>query len=196
MERQTFTQQFIGGQWQEGSSASKIDNYDPYTGELLNTIQGASAADLDAAYASAQQAQPIWEATPLQEKKLRFERLVQVLEEKRADIVEWLIKEAGGTVRKANSEFDSALRMVKESSTFLTRITGQILPSYIPNKENRVYRIAKGVIGVIGPWNFPFLLTMRSVAPNSLAPQLIKGIITIISITSYINIQRNTPSIE
>lgn len=165
MEQQTFTQQFIGGQWQEGSSASKIDNYDPYTGELLNTIQGASAADLDAAYASAQQAQPIWEATPLQEKKLRFERLVQVLEEKRADIVEWLIKEAGGTVRKANSEFDSALRMVKESSTFLTRITGQILPSYIPNKENRVYRTAKGVIGVIGPWNFPFLLTMRSVAP-------------------------------
>lgn len=163
--QQKFSQQFIGGQWQTGASTSKIDNYDPYTGELLNTIQGASAADLDAAYTAAKEAQPIWEATPLQEKKVRFERLVQVMEEKRADIIEWLIKEAGGTLRKANAEFDSALRMIKESASFLTRITGQILPSYVPNKENRVYRTAKGVIGVIGPWNFPFLLTMRSVAP-------------------------------
>ena len=57
------------------------------------------------------------------------------------------------------------MKLVKESASFLTRITGQILPSYVPNKENRVYRTAKGVIGVIGPWNFPFLLTMRSLAP-------------------------------
>lgn len=162
---QQFTKQYINGQWRDGASTGTIQNLNPYTGEELFTIQGASQADLDEAYKAAQQAQPIWEATPLAEKKLLFERLVDVLQEKREDIIQWLINESGSTFIKANAEFESSVKMVKESASFLTRITGQILPSYVPNKENRVYRTAKGVIGIIGPWNFPFLLTMRSLAP-------------------------------
>lgn len=160
-----FTKQFIGGQWREGASAGKIDSYNPFTGQHLLSIQAASQKDLDDAYQAAEKAQIVWEATPLGEKKDHFEQLVKVLLEKRATIIQWLIKESGSTLLKATSEFEAALKMVKESASFLTRITGQILPSYVPNKENRVYRSAKGVIGVIGPWNFPFLLAMRSIAP-------------------------------
>lgn len=162
---QNFTRQYINGQWREGSSKNSIKNYNPYTGEELLTIQGANQADLDYAYKAAKNAQPIWETMSLMEKKQLFERLVDVLQKKREEIIQWLIQESGSTLLKATAEFESSLRMVKESASFLTRLKGQILPSYIPNKENRVYRTAKGVIGVIGPWNFPFLLTMRSVAP-------------------------------
>ncbi|MED3763167.1 aldehyde dehydrogenase family protein [Ureibacillus terrenus] len=162
---QNFTRQYINGQWREGGSSGIIKNINPYTGEELLTIKGANHADLDDAYSAAQKAQPIWESMPLIEKKRLFERLIDVLQEKREEIIQWLIQESGSTLLKATSEFESSLRMVKESASFLTRIKGEILPSHIPNKENRVYRTAKGVIGVIGPWNFPFLLTMRSVAP-------------------------------
>ena len=165
LAQQNFTKQFINGQWKDGTSTSVIQSYNPYSGEELVSIRAASQADLDEAYFAAQQAQQTWESLPLGEKKRRFERLVEVLEEKRAMIIQWLIEEAGSTLMKATAEFESSVRMVKESASFLTRITGQILPSYIPNKENRVYRTAKGVIGVIGPWNFPFLLSMRSIAP-------------------------------
>ena len=162
---QNFTKQFINGKWREGASKGKIESYNPYTGEHLLTIQAASQADLDDAYTAANEAQQLWETFTLVEKKKCFEQLVAVLVEKRDSIIQWLIQEAGSTLLKATSEFESALKMVKESASFLTRITGQILPSYVPNKENRVYRSAKGVIGVIGPWNFPFLLSMRSIAP-------------------------------
>ena len=162
---QNFTRQFINGQWKEGTSSATIQNFNPYTGEELLTIQAASNDDLDEAYTVAQQAQPIWEDIPLGEKQQLFERLVTVLEEKREDIIQWLVQESGSTLIKATVEFEASVTMVKESASFLTRITGQILPSYVPNKEHRVYRTAKGVIGVIGPWNFPFLLTMRSIAP-------------------------------
>lgn len=162
---QRFTKQFINGEWRDGASSGKIDSYNPFTGEHLLSIQAASQQDLDEAYKAAASAQVVWESQPLGEKKQRFEQLITVMIEKRETIIEWLIKEAGGTLLKATSEFESALKMVKESASFLTRITGQILPSYIPNKENRIYRSAKGVIGVIGPWNFPFLLAMRSIAP-------------------------------
>ena len=162
---QNFTRQFINGQWKEGTSSGIIQNHNPYSGEELLTIQAASKDDLDEAYIAAQQAQPIWEALPLGKKKQLFERLVKVLEEKREDIIQWLINESGSTLIKATIEFESSVTMVKESASLLTRITGQILPSYVTNKEHRVYRSAKGVIGVIGPWNFPFQLTMRSIAP-------------------------------
>lgn len=160
-----FTRQFINGQWKEGSSAKAIINLNPYTGEELLSIQGATQDDLNDAYQVAKEAQPIWEGTPLLEKKRLFEQLVEVLQDKKEEIIGWLIQESGSTLLKATAEFESSIRMVKESASFLTRIKGEILPSYVPNKENRVYRTAKGVIGVIGPWNFPFLLTMRSVAP-------------------------------
>lgn len=162
---QQFTKQFINGEWKDGSSTKSITSYNPYNGEELVTIQAANQQDLDDAYEAAARAQKVWEATPLVEKQQRFEQLVAVLQSKRELIIDWLINEAGGTKLKATSEFNSALRIVKESASFLTRLTGQILPSYVPNKENRVYRTAKGVIGVIGPWNFPFLLSMRSIAP-------------------------------
>ncbi|MBI1681826.1 aldehyde dehydrogenase family protein, partial [Citrobacter portucalensis] len=48
---------------------------------------------------------------------------------------------------------------------FPGRVHGRVLPSNVPGKENRVYREPLGVVGVISPWNFPFHLTQRSVAP-------------------------------
>lgn len=42
---------------------------------------------------------------------------------------------------------------------------GKILPSTEDGKENRLYRIPAGVVGVISPFNFPFFLSMKSVAP-------------------------------
>jgi acyl-CoA reductase-like NAD-dependent aldehyde dehydrogenase len=39
-----------------------------------------------------------------------------------------------------------------------------ILPSFVNGKENRVYRKPIGVIGVITPNNFPFILSLRAVA--------------------------------
>ena len=44
-------------------------------------------------------------------------------------------------------------------------MTGEIFPSPVEGKENRLYRIPAGVVGVISPFNFPFFLSMRSVAP-------------------------------
>jgi aldehyde dehydrogenase (NAD+) len=39
------------------------------------------------------------------------------------------------------------------------------MPSDIPGKESRVYRVPVGVVAVISPWNFPMQLSNRSVAP-------------------------------
>ena len=44
-------------------------------------------------------------------------------------------------------------------------VEGRILPSDIPGKENRVYRVPVGVVCLISPWDFPVYLTARTLAP-------------------------------
>ncbi|SIT80115.1 aldehyde dehydrogenase family protein [Edaphobacillus lindanitolerans] len=160
-----FTKQFIGGKWVSGSSEKNIVDLNPYTGETILTIQSANQNDLEEAFQAAKEAQPGWADRTVAEKQGLFQKLIDVMLAEKEFIIEWLINESGSTRLKSGIEFDAALGIVKESMSFPTRMAGSILPSVFPNKENRIYRIPKGVIGVIGPWNFPFHLTMRSVAP-------------------------------
>jgi aldehyde dehydrogenase (NAD+) len=44
-------------------------------------------------------------------------------------------------------------------------VEGRIMPSDIEGKESRVYRRPVGVVAVISPWNYPWWLSARSVAP-------------------------------
>lgn len=160
-----FTKQYINGTWKLGSSEKTIEDLNPYTGQKIVTIQSANKKDLDEAFHAAKEAQPKWASMTVTEKQGHFQKLIDVLVAEKETIIDWLIKESGSTHLKATMEFDSALGIARESMSFITRIEGRILPSTVPNKENRVYRIPKGVVGIIGPWNFPFHLTMRSVAP-------------------------------
>ncbi|SEA87400.1 aldehyde dehydrogenase (NAD+) [Thalassobacillus cyri] len=165
MSQEQFTKQYINGEWVQGSSDKKVENINPYTEEVIGVIPSANAEDLDKAYKGAKQAQKEWEKLLPAEKQAYFEKLVQVMDKRKEEIIDWLVKESGSTKIKSEIEFQVAKAIVKESVSFPTRMTGTLLPSNTPGKENRVYRKAKGVVGVIGPWNFPFHLALRSIAP-------------------------------
>lgn len=161
----TYTNQYINGEWVKGSSDKTIENKNPYNDEVIATIPSASAGDLDKAYEAAAQAQQQWKEKTPAEKRDIFLKWIDLVKERKEEIVEWLITEAGSTRVKAEVEYSAALDIITESASFPTRMKGEIIPSNTPGKENRVYRDPKGVIGVIGPWNFPFHLTARSLAP-------------------------------
>ncbi|MCM3598397.1 aldehyde dehydrogenase family protein [Metabacillus idriensis] len=160
-----YTKQFINGDWINGASDKTIKNTNPFNGDLINEFNSADEGDLDRAYLAAEHAQKEWGATLPQEKQTVLDKVALALTERKEEIIDMLVHESGSTKVKAEVEWAAALRIVKEASTFPYRMEGKILPSTIPGKENRVYRTAKGVIGVIGPWNFPLHLAMRSVAP-------------------------------
>ncbi|MGG0720465.1 aldehyde dehydrogenase family protein [Robertmurraya massiliosenegalensis] len=160
-----YTKQFIAGDWVEGSSNSFITNTNPYTNEVLNEIKGASKEDVNRAYEAAINAQKAWENKGPGEKRQVIEKAAQLFVERKDEVIDWLIKESGSTRVKAEIEWGATVGSLKEASSFPYRMTGSILPSDVPGKENRIYRSAKGVVTVICPWNFPLVLTMRSVAP-------------------------------
>lgn len=157
--------QFVGGVWREGRSEKTLTLSNPYTQQALGEIRQASAADVDDAYRAAAEAQKSWAATTPSVRQAVMIRAAQIMDERREEIIDWLVKESGSTILKANIEVSSAQAITMESASFPARSHGRIHESNIPGKENYVYRGALGVVGVISPWNFPLHLSQRSVAP-------------------------------
>ena len=156
--------QYIGGNWRDGSSAKVLSDRNPYNGELIADFKLATLGDLDEAYASAAASQKVWvEINPF-ERRAILEKAVAYVEKVEPDITSIIIEELGGTRLKAFFEIGLVKNIIKEASTYPLRMKGEILPSVMDGKENRLYRVPLGVVGVISPFNFPFFLSMRSVA--------------------------------
>jgi vanillin dehydrogenase len=157
--------QYIGGVWRDGKSKKILADKNPYNGKPIADFKLASLADLDEAYRSAAAAQKVWaEVNPFEQRAI-LEKALAWIEQNEADITDLIIEELGGTHLKAAIEIMLTKTFIKEASTYPLRMTGEILPSMIDGKENRLYRVPAGVVGVISPFNFPFNLSMRSVAP-------------------------------
>jgi len=158
-------QQFISGQWRDGKSQKVLSDRNPFNGEIVAQFKLASLADLDEAYRSAASAQKLWaEVNPFEKQRI-LEKAITWVEQNEGDLADIIIEELGGTRLKAMIEIYLAKTFIKEASTYPLRMTGEILPSMVDGKENRLYRVPAGVVGVISPFNFPFNLSMRSVAP-------------------------------
>ncbi|MFD6995148.1 aldehyde dehydrogenase family protein [Streptomyces mirabilis] len=158
-------QQYIDGEWRQGTGSWDIIDFNPYNGEKLASITIATVDEVDEAYLAAQRAQKEWAATNPYARRAVFEKTLRIIEEREAEITEVIIAELGGTHLKAGVELHLAKEFLRESIQLALRPEGKILPSPIDGKENRLYRVPVGVVGVISPFNFPFLLSLKSVAP-------------------------------
>ncbi|AZS85867.1 aldehyde dehydrogenase family protein [Streptomyces griseoviridis] len=158
-------QQYIDGAWRQGTGSWDIIDFNPYDGEKLASITIATVDEVDEAYRAAAAAQRAWAATNAYARRAVFERALRLVEERESEITDVIIAELGGTHVKAGFEIHLAKEFLRESIHLALRPEGKILPSPIDGKENRVYREPVGVVGVISPFNFPFLLSLKSVAP-------------------------------
>lgn len=157
--------QYIDGEWCDGSSLTVMENRNPYNDELITSTHSANKEDLNKAYKAAESAQKLWEKVNQFEKRKVMENAVNYIEANYDNIVDIMMQELGATKLKADFEIGLVINMIKEASTFPSRMVGKIEPSMIDDKENRVYRKPMGVVGVISPFNFPFFLSIKSVAP-------------------------------
>lgn len=134
-----WNKQFIGGEWREGNSERVYVDQNPYNEETIAEIRLANEMDIDEAYKAAKDAQEEWAQVNAYQRQAIIEKAAQIVERRREEIVQILVEENGASHTKANIEISGAIGIMKESATFPLRMHGQIMPSIIPGKENRVY---------------------------------------------------------
>ncbi|MFB4166223.1 aldehyde dehydrogenase family protein [Alteribacillus sp. JSM 102045] len=157
--------QYIAGEWREGSSKNVYENRNPFNHEVITKIKMASQQDIDEAYQSAEKVQVEWEKVSAFDKADIMENAVAIMKSRREELINLLIQETGSSFLKAKVEVDFCISITREAAGFPMRMGGELVPSLIPGKENRIYRRPLGVVGVISPFNFPLYLSIRSVAP-------------------------------
>ncbi|MEU2226876.1 aldehyde dehydrogenase family protein [Streptomyces sp. NPDC018347] len=158
-------QQYIDGEWRPGTGSWDVIDFNPYDDEKLAAITVATVEEVDLAYRAAARVQKEWAQTNPYARRAVFERALRLIEDREREIADLITAELGGTHGKAAFELHLAKEFLRESIHIALRPEGRILPSPTDGKENRVYRVPVGVVGVISPFNFPFLLSLKSVAP-------------------------------
>jgi benzaldehyde dehydrogenase (NAD) len=143
----------------------ELKSVEPATGDVLARVGLANAADIAAAAAAARRAQPDWAAQPGPQRAALIRRAARVLEDNRAEFERWLVREGGAIPGKAAFEVELVLGELWEAAALPTQPVGQLLPTSEAGRQSIARRVPLGVVGVISPWNFPQILSVRAVAP-------------------------------
>lgn len=157
--------QYIAGEWRDGKSDNTVTSKNPYTDEEYVSFQAASMEDVDEAFESALEAQKDWAKTNPYEKHEIMRKAADLLEERQEEIIDILIKDSGSTLAKAQQEVNLTVNIIRLAERMPFEMETISNVSMIPGKRNKMIRKPLGVVGVIGPFNYPLYLAMRSVAP-------------------------------
>ncbi|AKT51588.1 aldehyde dehydrogenase family protein [Arsenicicoccus sp. oral taxon 190] len=151
------------GSWTDGSGEPSPVT-DKATGETLGHVGTASPADLDHAVERARAAQRAWAAQPYPARAAVMLKAAQLLEAEPERLQPWLVREAGSGQGKAAFEVGLVVSELQEAAATASAPYGEVLRSMKPRLSLARY-VPYGVVGVISPFNFPAILSMRSVAP-------------------------------
>ncbi|NEU58797.1 aldehyde dehydrogenase family protein [Halorussus sp. MSC15.2] len=156
---------YVDGEWVAASRDETIAVENPATRERVTEVPAATEDDVDRAYEAAAAAQAAWSERSAEERASVIEDAIGILDDRRDDILEALAVESGSANAKAFAEWQTAQGMCHHATGLAGRMETETSDSMIPGKQNEIERVPEGVVGVISPWNFPFNLSMRAVAP-------------------------------
>lgn len=151
------------GTWFQGHGGT-LEVTAPATGRLLTTVGAACPADVDRAVERAAKAQRDWARLPYDQRAEVFRRAAFALESDPDRLVRWLVPEAGSGTGKAAFETGLVVSELFQAAALAAEPYGELLRSTRP-RMSLARRVPLGVVGVISPFNFPAILSIRSVAP-------------------------------
>lgn len=143
--------------------SSQIESRNPATGEVLGRVPVSSTEEVRATVASARRAQEAWALLPIEERTARLLRFRNAIVDRGEEIVELLSQENGKT-RHESLLFE--VFPVAEVATYLSKHAAEILSPQRVTLGLAKYRTAylqyvpRGVVAIISPWNFPFVLSL------------------------------------
>ena len=156
---------FINGKFVPSSGADRIEVTNPSTGQTICTVPDSSPADVDAAISAAEAAQGAWAKRPAIERAQALRAIAAKIREHVEPLARVIAEEQGKILALARVEAAFTADYMDYMAEWARRIEGEILESDRPGETIFLFRQPIGVIGGILPWNFPFFLIARKVAP-------------------------------
>jgi acyl-CoA reductase-like NAD-dependent aldehyde dehydrogenase len=158
------TQLLIQNQNVAARGGRSFERKDPVTGKVASRAAAAAIEDAHAAVASAAAAFPGWSATGPGARRQKLLAAAAKLEEKAAQFAEIMTAETGCTPQWGHFNVGFAASLLREAASMTTQITGDVIPTEVPDNLALAVRQPVGVCLGIAPWNAPVILGVRAMA--------------------------------
>jgi acyl-CoA reductase-like NAD-dependent aldehyde dehydrogenase len=156
----------VGGVWVESESGQRFEATSPATGESLGTVPEGTREDAERAIAAANAARRGWASLSSFERAAALERVADLIEERRDDLARALTLDQGKPLHaESYGEVEELVVYWRMAAADATRLAGSMPPSIDASKRILAYRVPRGVIGVITPWNWPYTMPAELIAP-------------------------------
>ena len=155
---------FINGEAVVGQSGEVFENRAPVDGDLINEVAAGAPQDVDRAANAAAAAFTAWRAWPGGERRRLLRRIANAIEARAEEIALVESTDTGQPMRFMSA---AAARGAENFRFFADRApeagNGLTLPA--EHHLNYTLRQPIGPVGVITPWNTPFMLSTWKIAP-------------------------------
>ncbi|MBO0214188.1 5-carboxymethyl-2-hydroxymuconate semialdehyde dehydrogenase [Vibrio sp. Vb2880] len=155
---------FINGEWTLGSKGETFDNLTPTDNTSLGKVVKGTAEDVDAACEAAQQAFTAWAEMSGAERKKILHKLADKIEQRAEEIALVESMDCGQPLRFMRQ---AAIRGAANFRFFADKSpeAKNGLSLHQDTHTNYTIRTPIGPVGVITPWNTPFMLSTWKIAP-------------------------------
>ncbi|WP_211085777.1 bifunctional proline dehydrogenase/L-glutamate gamma-semialdehyde dehydrogenase PutA [Shewanella oncorhynchi] len=166
-------EQFKNTQWQAGplvngktltgEHKTVVSPYD--TTQTVGQVAFADKAAIEAAVASAEAAFTSWARTPVETRASALQKLADLLEENREELIALCTREAGKSIQDGIDEVREAVDFCRYYAVQAKKMMAkpELLPG--PTGElNELFLQGRGVFVCISPWNFPLAIFLGQVS--------------------------------
>lgn len=158
---------YIDGEWVE-SKGEIIDVINPVTCKPIAKVGISTKEEIDAAVEAAKSAYPDWRRTPAVTRARYLLRLLQLLEDNFEHLSRVQTQEHGKTIDESRGETRRGIENVEVACGIPSLMMGDSSEDIASGIDEYLIRVPLGVFGIIGPYNFPFMIPLWS-APYAVA---------------------------
>ena len=158
-------QMFINGEFVPNSTGRMIPVINPATEEVVSEVPSGTAADVEAAVLAAERAQETWCKLPAIKRAGYLREIAQAIRQNKDALARTITEEQGKVLPLAEVEVSFTADYLDYMAEFARRYEGEIIQSDRSNENILLLKMPIGVIAGILPWNFPFFLIARKMAP-------------------------------
>jgi malonate-semialdehyde dehydrogenase (acetylating)/methylmalonate-semialdehyde dehydrogenase len=156
---------WIDGKRVAGTSGRMADVYNPATGEVQAQVALASKAEMEAAVASAAEAQKAWGATNPQRRARVMMEMVRLINRDMDKLAEAISREHGKTFPDAKGDVQRGLEVIEFCIGAPHLLKGEFTDSAGPGIDMYSMRQPLGVVAGITPFNFPAMIPLWKLGP-------------------------------
>jgi acyl-CoA reductase-like NAD-dependent aldehyde dehydrogenase len=157
---------FIGGEWVGSESGATFEATSPSTGEVIGTLPEGTREDARRGVEAARTAFGAWSRMSAFDRARAMRRVAEAVDGRRDELARTLALDQGKPLRaEAQDEVEELIAYFEMAAADAIRVEGLIPPSVDAGNRVFVYRVPRGVTGVISPWNWPYTMPGEIVAP-------------------------------